>query len=123
MSPDEFRAQAATLSQQWSQLSDNDKEPYVVQAAWENQQREKLAEIRLLSSCESKQMAQMKPEVEEAQIKEAKDIIGLQNQVGCKALRKSNLKRLQINQMNFKSHAFWDTECQLADSTLATDFL
>lgn len=109
LTPGAYSHSVRGVSKRWADLSDTDKDAYRVQAAHENQLREKLSATPLASKFDKKDSA--------------KGIRELEEQVGRSGCKKLSARRLVVNEDNFKNHSVWSCPTQLGDSSLALSVL
>ncbi|CAK9034023.1 PARP-type domain-containing protein (Fragment) [Durusdinium trenchii] len=100
----EYNNAVKTLSHQWRQMTDEQKQPYEIQAVHEEHVRSRVAESGLSTK---EQIETQHPMLEVS--------ARLAEQVGKKGLSKISAKRLAINEELFESHSLWSGDSQLGD--------
>ena len=98
LSPAEYKVKVQSLAKEWKQFTPEQKEPYVIQATYEQDCRENLAEVPLGLKGEGKSELEL--------------------QVGRKGCSKLSSKRLAINQQQYSSHPFWSLSTKFGDGAL-----
>lgn len=102
--PGEYRQALTHIKRKWAQMSADDRTPFKVQAAHENQQRQKLAS--------TPQMTAREQASEDA----ALDTKALEQEVGSKGCKKLSARRLVLNEEMHKTHKGWTAVTQFGDS-------
>ena len=103
----EYNNAVKTLSHQWRQMTDEQKQPYEIQAVHEEHVRSRVAESGLSTT---EQIETQHPKLDVS--------ARLAEQVGKKGLSKISAKRLAINEELFESHSLWSGDSQLGDGSL-----
>lgn len=97
--PNEYASKVKEISAKWKQKNKKEeKEPYVVQARFEQQARDDLAKQPLPLKGDGKSDLEM-----------------LVGRHGCSKL---SGKRLSVNMENFRGHSAWSAPTQLGDGTM-----
>lgn len=95
---DEYKQKMKDISAEWKSMSNEDKEPYQVEAEHQQNLLDDLSETPLPVGCQSSCADQ---------------------NVWKNAAKKRSMRRLALNQAAFSSHGIWDQITQLGDSILA----
>lgn len=108
LNPVEYRQKVKEVSAEWKGLGHEAREPYNLEAAHQQQLRDKLAATPLAISQDLETQA-------------------LENQVGKSGCSKLSARRLQLNVQAQAGHPLWSVKTQYADSGMASmqwiDFL
>ena len=99
LQPNEYSKYVKDLSVKWKHMSAEEKEPYIIQAQFEQEARDQLA-LEPLGLKESGKSE-------------------LELQVGKKGCSKISGKRLLVNAEHFQSHDLWSSPTQLGDGSMA----
>ena len=94
----DYKDEVKRLGQLWGNLSEEQREPYIIQAKHENLQRSELSELPLPAKGEGKSELEL--------------------QVGRSGCKKVSVKRLEANEKAFFQHQSWSAPTQLGDGCL-----
>jgi|Cyp1metagenome_2_1107374.scaffolds.fasta_scaffold16542_7 hypothetical protein len=94
----DYKAEVKRLGLAWGNMSEEQREAYIIQAKHENLQRSELSELPLPAKGEGKSELEL--------------------QVGRSGCKKISMKRLEANEKAFMEHQSWSHPTQLGDGCL-----
>ena len=98
LTPDEFKQKNKEASETWSNKTSDEKHAFNLQAALEQEQRERLSKTPLPLKHEGKSELEL--------------------QVGRSGCKKVSAKRLAVNELEFQQFSTWSAPTQLGDGFL-----
>lgn len=101
----QYRLKVKELGKKWKSMTQDEKQPFHMQAAYEQDLRQQLSETPLATKAEG-------------ETKSDEGLKFLEEQVGRKALSKLSSRRLELNIKARKDHQLWDAPGQYGDSHL-----
>ena len=113
LTPEQYKIRVGEVSKEWKGMSFADREPYMVQAKYENELRDKLA-CTPLASKETAIGATSVPSEDAHQGRKQ-----LEDAVGRKGCQKLSARRLKLNVQAEKDHVLWTSPTQFGDSALS----
>ena len=98
LTPDEFKEKNKEASETWKNMTSDEKHEFTLQAAIEQEQKEKLSKTPLPLKHEGKSELEL--------------------QVGRSGCKKVSAKRLAVNELQFQQFSTWSAPTQLGDGFL-----
>ncbi len=95
LEPSEYKKAIAEISRKWRGYTDEEKEPYILQARYEQECRDSLSQTPLSLKGEGNTELEM--------------------QVGRSGCKKLSSKRLKVNYEQYQSHTLWEMPSHLGD--------